>query len=409
MFPIRDELGRVVGFSGRILEKSEKLAKYVNSPETALFKKGKVLYALDKARRAILDSKIAILCEGQIDVIRCHIAGINTAVAAQGTALTEDHARLLKRYGDSVVVVLDADKAGQDASLRSAEVLLGAGLSVSIAALPKGDDPDSLIRKRGGPAFIDLVAGARSVLSFQIDVLRSREDLGQEAALMRAARAVIETISRAPTAVQRDQLVQQAAKELKIGEDALRQDLEQLIRKRSRAVAVEPQAGSTKVIQHPPEEVALAEALAQHEEVAEVVHAFLPPNVLTDDACRIIIRALTGRPEDPSWNLMSELSNEDEECLRLAAQVQMAPPKLRGEDLSPVAAARDAILVVWRKALERKRAELRRRIETLDSKEREAAELEGKQLTLDIKLLQQGWEQALPVLELIVEHPPADG
>ena len=197
MFPIRDELGRVIGFSGRILEKSDKLAKYVNSPETAIFKKGRVLYALDKAKRNILDSKTAILCEGQIDVIRCHMAGIHTAVAAQGTALTDDHARLLKRYADSVVIVLDADKAGQDASLRSAEALLGAGLSVSIAALPKGDDPDSLIRKNGGQAFLDVVKNAKSVLAFQIDVLRSRENLTtQEAAILRATRAVLETIGQ---------------------------------------------------------------------------------------------------------------------------------------------------------------------------------------------------------------------
>ncbi|HEY8240720.1 MAG TPA: DNA primase, partial [Kiritimatiellia bacterium] len=109
MVPIRDDQGRVIAFSGRIMEADAKAAKYVNSPETPLFRKGRVLYALDKAKRPILESRTAILCEGQIDVIRCHAGGITTAVAAQGTALTEDHARLLKRYADAVVLVMDAD------------------------------------------------------------------------------------------------------------------------------------------------------------------------------------------------------------------------------------------------------------------------------------------------------------
>ena len=399
MFPIRDELGRVIGFSGRILEKNDKLAKYVNSPETAIFKKGRVLYALDKAKRNILDAKTAILCEGQIDVIRCHTAGINTAVAAQGTALTDDHARLLKRYADSVVIVLDSDKAGQDASLRSAEVLLGAGLSVSIAALPKGDDPDSLIRKNGGQAFLNIVKNATSVLAFQINVLRSREDLSGEAAMMRAARAVLETIGRAPTAIQRDQLIQQAAQELGVTASALREDLNQLLKKRARPNEPKP-AVPARPVQHPMEEVALAELLCSHGNVADLVREHLPLGILTDPTCRKIIEHLLARPDGEAGNLSGELANEDAECQRLAAQIQMSPPQIVGKDSSPAAAAKDLILVIWKRALERRRAELRRQLETATGVEKERLDIQGKQLTLDIKTLQQGWEKALPILEL---------
>ncbi len=399
MFPIRDELGRVIGFSGRILEKSDKLAKYVNSPETAIFKKGRVLYALDKAKRNILDAKTAILCEGQIDVIRCHMAGVNTAVAAQGTALTDDHARLLKRYADSVVIVLDSDKAGQDASLRSAEVLLGAGLSVSIAALPKGDDPDSLIRKKGAQAFLDVVKSATSVLAFQINVLRSREDLSGEAAMMRAARAVLETIGRAPTAVQRDQLIQQAAQELGVTAAALREDLNQLLKKRARSPESKP-AAPAKPVHHPMEEVALAELLCSHGSVADLVRAHLPPDLLTDPTCRKIIEHLLEHPDGEGGNLSGELAGEDAECQRLAAQVQMSPQKILGKESTPEAAAKDMILVIWKKAMERKRAEIRQKLETATGVERDRLDIQGKQLTLDIKTLQQGWEKALPILEL---------
>ncbi len=399
MFPIRDELGRVIGFSGRILEKSDKLAKYVNSPETAIFKKGRVLYALDKAKRNILDAKTAILCEGQIDVIRCHMAGINTTIAAQGTALTDDHARLLKRYADTIIIVLDADPAGQDASLRSAEVLLGAGFSVSIAALPKGDDPDSLIRKKGGQAFLDVLKNAKSVLSFQIGILRSREDLSGEAALMRAARSVLETIGRAPSAVQRDQLIRQAAQELGVTATALREDLNQLLRKRARPNEPEP-AATPAPVQHPMEEVALAELLCSHGSVAGLVQNHLPLDLLSDPSCRKIIERLLAHPEAESDHLSRALAGEDAECRRLAAQVQMSPPKVGGKESTPESAAKDIILVIWKKGLERQRAEVRRRIATATGVERERLDLQGKQLTLDIKTLQQGWEKALPILEL---------
>ena len=121
MFPIRDEQGRVVGFSGRILIDAKDQPKYVNSPETPIFQKGKILFALDKAKRAILNEKFAVVCEGQVDTISCHEAGLANVVAPQGTALTEHHARILKRYAEEVVLMLDSDEAGQNATVRSAE------------------------------------------------------------------------------------------------------------------------------------------------------------------------------------------------------------------------------------------------------------------------------------------------
>ena len=401
MFSIRDELGRVIAFSGRIMEKDVKLAKYVNSPETALFRKGRVLYALDRARRNIMDARTAILCEGQIDVIRCHIAGFTTAVASQGTALTEDHARLLKRYADSVIVVLDADKAGQDASLRSAEVLLSAGLSVSIAALPKGEDPDSLIRKQGRAGFQKVLDGAQSVLTFHIGVLRAREDLSGEAALMRAAGAVLDTIARAPSAVQRDRLLHQAAHELGIGENALREDLNARLDRAARPAARAAAAAATPIERkaHPAEELQLAEVVAAFPDTAAVVRHFLNLDILTDPMCRTMLRALTSAPAG-QVNLMAELADEDEECQRLAAQIQMAPPKIVGGDVSPENAAQDLILVIRRKDLERQRAEIRKRMETATGAERERLDAESKQLTLDIKLMQQGWDKAASILHL---------
>ena len=401
MFPIRDELGRVIGFSGRVLESNVKAAKYVNSPETLIFKKGRVLYALDKARHAILEKKTAILCEGQIDVIRCHISGIQSAVAAQGTALTDDHARLIKRYADEVVIVLDADKAGQDASLRSAEVLIGAGLSVSIAALPQGDDPDSLIRKQGAGALLKVIGDAQSVLDFQIGVLNSREDTQSDAGPMRIARAVLETIGRAPTAVQREHMLQRAAKRLHLTEDALRQDLNRLLgtvrRTEDRTAA---KATPASPVVHPPEEVTLVESLVAHPDLGELVRDYLPLDLVSDPACRRIIEAVCNWSEDTTLDLTSDLIDEDEECKRLAAQIQCTPPRAQGHEITPDIAVKDSILYIRRKALERERAGLEAQRDKVTGADHERIDAECKQLTLDIKILRGGWEKALPLLDL---------
>ena len=401
MFPIRDELGRVIGFSGRVLESNVKAAKYVNSPETLIFKKGRILYALDRARHAILEKKTAILCEGQIDVIRCHISGIASAVAAQGTALTDDHARLIKRYADEVVIVLDADKAGQDASLRSAEVLIGAGLSVSIAALPPGDDPDSLIRKQGADAMLKVIGDAQSVLDFQIGVLSQREDTHSDAGLMRVARAVLETIGRAPTAVQREHMLQRAARRLNLSEEALRQDLNRVLgaarRMEERTAA---RAEGPAPVAHPPEEIMLLESLITHPESAELVRDYLPLDMVSDAACRSILEAMTNWTGDTPLDLMSELIDEDEECKRLAAQVQSMPPKTQGNEITPDMAVKDLILSIRRKAMERERAALEAQRDKATGADHERLDAQCKQLTLDIKMLRSGWDHALPLLDL---------
>ncbi|HOW98671.1 MAG TPA: DNA primase [Kiritimatiellia bacterium] len=395
MFPVRDEIGRIVGFSGRVLADDPKAAKYVNTPETPVFHKGKLLYALDKARRAIMDSRTALLCEGQIDVIRCHLGGFQNAVAAQGTALTEQHAQVLKRYADSVIVVLDADPAGQKASLRSAELLLAAGLSVSIASLPPDEDPDSLIRAKGPAAFQAVLDKARPLLDFQVALLRQGEGFSGEAGLMRAARAVLETIAKAPTAVQRDHLLRQAARELGLTENALRQDLNKLTRT-SGPARVQAEGEPEAKVQHPLEEVTVLELSVRHPEVVLLFRRYLPADAMTDPTCRRLYELVLVGEENP----MGALGPDSPEAARLLAQVEAAPSRLVGEDLTAEHPAQDLILRLRRKQMERRRVELRQKLSSAPESERQALDLECKQLTLDIKSLQQGWDRALPILEL---------
>ena len=158
VFPIHDELNRVVGFSARILSPDAKAAKYVNSPESDFFQKGAILYGLNHARASLKTLGHALVCEGQLDVIACHRAGLTNAVAAQGTAFTENHARLLKRSTNNVVLAFDADTAGDKAAHRTIAILHETGISVAVVSLPAGEDPDSIFRHGGAEALRSIMA-----------------------------------------------------------------------------------------------------------------------------------------------------------------------------------------------------------------------------------------------------------
>ena len=177
MFPICDEQGRVIGFSGRVLSGDEKTAKYVNSPETPIFAKSKVFFALDKSKRAILDAGFAIVCEGQLDSIACFMGGVQNIVAPQGTAFTDQHARIIKRYVDEVVLCFDSDNAGQNAAVRALDSLLASGLAVRVAVMPPKDDPDSFIKTHGGEAFRELIKNADGFFDYYLKRLCNTNDI----------------------------------------------------------------------------------------------------------------------------------------------------------------------------------------------------------------------------------------
>ncbi|MBU0714078.1 MAG: DNA primase [Verrucomicrobia bacterium] len=409
MFPIQDEQGRVVGFSGRVLAAEVEAAKYVNTPETVLFRKGHILYALHKARRAIVESREAIVCEGQIDVIRCHLAGFSTAVAAQGTAFTADHARILKRYADSIVLVFDADRAGQDAALRAADTFLQVGLVVRIAALPAGEDPDSLIRRKDGTvAFKKLLQDAKSALDFQIDVLTGREKPDTEAGLMRLATAVVATIARTPNAVQQARLIQQAAARLAVPETALQHELDKVLRhSRPVAVVTAPQKADP-AMPRPNKELALAEHLATNLELAGLVRTYLPLDLLTDLPCRQVIQACLQAEQGKRdvMSIIAEQDNEERDLSRFVAQALAAPAKIKSDFATREESVKSLILGIRTAALQRRRKEIAKQCQAMrvqvGSKQTPAEEkkldLEYTQLGYDIAKLKQ-WDTAVPVMD----------
>ncbi|MBR3821916.1 MAG: DNA primase [Kiritimatiellae bacterium] len=241
MFSIRDRQGRVIAFSGRTLETDKtkmRGGKYVNSPATPIFKKSNVLYAFDLAAGKIANAKPvreAIVCEGQIDVVRCHACGFDTAVASQGTAFTSEHVQILKKVADAAVLVFDADAAGQKASVSTAGEMLATGMTVRVARLPEGEDPDSLLRSKGADAFRQCLDDAVSIVAFQVAVARAKEpNPDSYDAISRIGRAVLELVKKCPGAVMRAGLMQEAATLLKIPVSALEEDLAKLETEKTR-------------------------------------------------------------------------------------------------------------------------------------------------------------------------------
>ena len=238
MFPVRDKQGRVVAFSGRQLVAQKNSGKYVNSPETLIFKKSNVLFGFDRASRAIgKDSHCeVIVCEGQIDCIRLHSSGFANAVAGQGTAFTDEHVRMLKRVASQAVLVYDDDAAGHKATIRSAGMLLAAEIPVRVVSLPDGDDPDSFLRTKGAEQFRALLEKGESIISFQCRVERAKErDPASIDAVARVSKAVLATIAACSSAVLRASMVGEASKLLGLPSAALTEELEAVRKKMAAA------------------------------------------------------------------------------------------------------------------------------------------------------------------------------
>jgi DNA primase len=221
MFPIHNDVGEVIAFSGRILDKDAETAKYVNSPETPLFRKGRVLFGLHKTKRGLIEADCAIVCEGQLDLITLFEAGITNVVAPQGTAFTEQQARILKRFVSEVVLCFDADAAGQKAAERSLDALLQNNLVVRVAEMPAGEDPDSMVRNRGREEFEKLVSGARDFFDFFIDTQASLASRASYFDRIQVARRIAGTIARVPDMLVRGEIVAKVAARLNLSSGEL--------------------------------------------------------------------------------------------------------------------------------------------------------------------------------------------
>lgn len=228
IFPIWNEQGRVVGFSARQIDKEQGGGKYVNSVESPIFKKGRILYGLNFARPDIPKKGSVILCEGQMDVIAMHTAGCTNAVAPQGTAFGDDQAAILRRYTDTVLLATDADSAGFKAVLKDAAILLPRGFHLKVVSFPGGKDPDELLHKSGPEAVREAVEQAADFFEFLFRRAASEQDSSTPDGKVRIAEQLLQYIRLLESEVARDSYLNWLAEKLGLTPDALETELKHL-------------------------------------------------------------------------------------------------------------------------------------------------------------------------------------
>ena len=324
MFPICNDVGEVIAFSGRVLSSEVETAKYLNSPETPLFRKGHILFGLHRTKRPLIDAKSAIVCEGQLDLITLFEAGITNVVAPQGTAFTEKQAQILKRFVDEVVLCFDADAAGQKAAERSLESLLQNDLVVRIAEMPVGEDPDSIVRSKGKAEFEKRIAGARDFFDYWIERETAATDLDSLGAKMQLARKLAETVARVHDPIMRSEVASKVTARIGIAA----RDFEALLKKPvpDRGFAREEERIRMQPLAAPRHDVAMLcllalrdpearefllnedwrEVLAQTPD-AEMLARILESDLRPEDAASINVFMVSLRPEEEalvsSWLL----------------------------------------------------------------------------------------------------------
>lgn len=254
MFPIHSMSGRVLGFGGRTLRSDKKVAKYMNSPESEIYHKSKVLYGIYHAKQAIAREDRCYLVEGYTDVIQLYQAGVENVVASSGTALTPEQIRLVRRLTQNIVVLFDGDAAGLRASLRGVDLILEEGMNVKVCTFPEGEDPDSFARKNSRDAIeAYLEENARDFIQFKTALLT--EEAAQDP-IKRAdmIRDIVSSISRIPDRIKREVYIQECASLMRISEDVLFNTLAQMGRKQQQDAARKPQRQEMEVVRPEPGE-----------------------------------------------------------------------------------------------------------------------------------------------------------
>jgi DNA primase len=349
IFPIKSLQGEVIAFGGRVLNGDQ--PKYLNSPETPLYTKGRHLFALDRARGS--REKMLVLVEGYFDAIAAHQAGIPNVVATLGTSLTGEHLYLLKRLCEKVVVIFDPDAAGRRAAVRAAGLFSEAGLPADAVLLPEGEDPDLFIRKNGKETFLEAISRGTRLMEFALQQLIEGSLKGTIDVKMKAIEEAFPLIQRMPSNIEKSHYLRWLADRLDLPEEALRKEFSHLKR-------VLPSGGRTApltVPEAPPpkEETILIHLLVQRPERTKAVEG-VDPNDFSDQRTRRIFQHLidpdTPPPDagEPAHTLYTELLVQEaayddpertfHDCLgilrnrKLKAQVKKIGEEIRSAELS---------------------------------------------------------------------------
>ena len=354
MIPIHRDNGAIIAFGGRAMEAGQQ-PKYLNSPETPIYVKGKVLYGLHLGKAAITRLKHAVMVEGYFDWGQAYQAGITNVVASSGTALTPAQVRLLKRFANKVVLSFDPDAAGQGAAAKSSELLVSEGFQVNVAMLPAGEDPDNFIRTHGGAAYQEKLRNSRQYLDYLLERTAAEHDFNKDDSRRDFLGKMLTIAARIPDAAARDQFADRLAHKARITEEVVRAEIRKAAVQRQTTVDERTVPALTQLktaekgliwaLVHNP--VAGLEALATLE-TADL--AGLASQKILEQA-----RSLQGLPAEALPSTLMERLTKGEALLVTELSRPAAPP----------APSAECVLALKRRRFDRERAEVQREIDRL--------------------------------------------
>jgi DNA primase len=399
MFPIRDLRKRVVGFGGRIL--GEGTPKYLNSPDTPLFKKGQTLYALDLAREAVARLKTVIVVEGYFDAVALHQAGLTHTVATLGTALTAEHIQVLRRFASKVVLLFDPDQAGVRAALRGLDLFVNTGIGVKVVTLPAGQDPDTYVRKEGPEAFARLEEQSPSLLDFALEHSLSTAESSTIEGRIRSVDDVLRILQKSEHPIEREERIRVVAERLGISQQRLIERYPTLVLSEGRRPAATQSAGPIPATFKGVSEERDLVYLLLHGHLTSADVQRLRPEAFSVPACRSLVEAALSRLDRDGrvgLRLLLDAVADHPDCGSLATELSM-----REDHFDDVRAHVAGCL----ETLDRKRAEavFRDLIAQLKAAEREGRVEDARMLNAQVNELrmQKAGRPSTGMLSLVKE------
>lgn len=310
IFPIFDIKSRVLGFGARVLDNT--LPKYINSPETPIYTKGKNLYGLNLSKDSIREKDFVVVVEGYLDFITPYQAGLKNIVASLGTALTLEQARLIKRYTHNVVMVYDGDTAGELATLRTLDIFIEEAMNVKVVSLPQEYDPDLFTRHKGIESFEDKIENAQNLFDYKLAVLKLLYNVKEIDGKTKIASSMLETISKFKNAILKSEYIKRLAQELDIREDALLQEIKKA--KFERSYADLDEAVQKKALNINPTEKLLIKLMLEERELIERIRQNLESTDFQDERISRIVSIMfdlieQGKNIEP--NILMNYLNEE--------------------------------------------------------------------------------------------------
>jgi len=355
MIPICRDTGPVIAFGGRAID-ADQQPKYLNSPETPIYSKGRTLYGLNLAKSAIKQGKFAVLVEGYFDFAQVYQAGFQGVVASCGTALTPQQAQLLKRFTSRVVLSFDPDAAGQGAAAKSCEMLVSEGFEVNVATLPVGEDPDTFVRRQGASAYRQRLSGSRPYLEYLLDRAASAHDLNSDEGRVKFLTDMLPVASRIPDAAMRDRFADRLAHRARVTDDVVRAEIRRVaVNKQTLNPAKLPSFGRvTKA------EKGLLWGLMHHPERAFAALEGLDPADFDGLSSRTALDLARKLNEDRGFSPSALLE-------RLGAMEAQLVTTIASEPEPPALELSFCVREIQRARYERERAALQREIDRLQS------------------------------------------